>query len=123
MNMKVAVIGPHDLVETVLQAGEVFPELSMFPAPYPHEQDTLNVVAGVRERADILLFTGPIPYQLALDSDPGLPMVHVHYSGTALYKVLFDFSGVGRRPLTRRSASASMCFKRKSWPNSSTSWA
>lgn len=96
MNMKVAVIGPHDLVETVLQAGEVFPELSMFPAPYPHEQDTLNVVAGVRERADILLFTGPIPYRLALDSDPGLPMVHVHYSGTALYKVLFDF--FRRRP-------------------------
>ncbi|RRJ65222.1 transcriptional regulator [Paenibacillus oralis] len=96
MNMKVAVIGPYDLVETVLQAGEVFHELSMFPAPYQHEQDTLNVVTGVREQADILLFTGPIPYQLALDSDPGLPMVHVHYSGTALYKVLFDF--FRRRP-------------------------
>ncbi|GIP46830.1 hypothetical protein J53TS2_04210 [Paenibacillus sp. J53TS2] len=91
MNLNVAVIGPSDLVDKVVEVGSVFQELNMIPAPYPHEQDTLEVVARVREQADILLFTGPIPYQLALNSEPGLPMVHVQYSGTTLYKVLFDF--------------------------------
>lgn len=91
MNMKVAVIGPHDLVDAVLHIGSLFSELSMLPAPYRHERETLEVIAGVRDQADILLFTGPIPYQIALAASPDIPMVHVYYSGTALYKVLFDF--------------------------------
>ncbi|MCH1639938.1 transcriptional regulator [Paenibacillus timonensis] len=91
MNLNVAVIGPSDLVGKVVEVASVFRELTMIPTPYVHEQDTLEVVACVREQADILLFTGPIPYQLALDSEPGLPMVHVQYSGTAFFKVLFDF--------------------------------
>ncbi|MNO14263.1 hypothetical protein D3C76_39060 [compost metagenome] len=97
-NMRVAVIGPQDLVESVLEFGSNFAELSMFAAPYLHEQDTLEVVAGVMDQADILLFTGPIPYQIALKSAPDKPMVHVHYSGTALYKVLFDFYRRETRP-------------------------
>lgn len=91
VNMRVAVIGPQDLVETLLKVGSHFAELSMFPAPYHHERDTLEVIANVMDQADILLFTGPIPYQIALLAAPDKPMVYVHYSGTALYKVLFDF--------------------------------
>lgn len=91
MNMKVAVIGPHDLVDAVLHIGSLFSELSMLPAPYRHERETLEVIGRVRDQADILLFTGPIPYQIALAASPDIPMVHVYYSGTALYKVLFDF--------------------------------
>jgi hypothetical protein len=91
VNLNVAVIGPSDLVDKVVEVGSVFQELTMIPTPYSHEQETLEVVARVREQADILLFTGPIPYHLALDREPGVPMLHVQYSGTALYKVLFDF--------------------------------
>ncbi|MBA9086409.1 hypothetical protein FHR92_002887 [Fontibacillus solani] len=90
-NMRVAVIGPQDLVESVLEIGSYYADLSMLAAPYVHERDTLEVVARVMDHVDILLFTGPIPYQIALLAAPDKPMVHVHYSGTALYKVLFDY--------------------------------
>lgn len=91
MSMKVAVIGPYDLVEAVMDYGSVFSELSMIPVPYRHEQDTQQLIWKVQEQVDILLFTGPIPYRMALSaSPPDKPMVYVHYSGTALYKVLFD---------------------------------
>ncbi|MDN4067004.1 transcriptional regulator [Paenibacillus vini] len=90
IKLRVAVIGPRDLVEAVLEFGSYFAELAMFPAPYQHERETLEVVDRIRDQADILLFTGPIPYRIALAAAPDKPMVHVYYSGTALYKVLFD---------------------------------
>jgi len=90
IKLRVAVIGPLDLVETVLEFGYFFAELAMFPAPYRHERETLEIIDRVRDKADILLFTGPIPYRIALAAAPDKPMVHVYYSGTALYKVLFD---------------------------------
>lgn len=90
IKLRVAVIGPRDLVEIVLEFGSFFAEMTMLPAPYRHERETPDVVREVLDQADILLFTGPIPYRLALAGAGGKPMVHVFYSGTALYKVLFD---------------------------------
>ncbi|USB31939.1 transcriptional regulator [Paenibacillus sp. YPG26] len=91
LNLKVAVIGPQDLVQTVMELGSKYEGLTMLPAAYQHEKDTLQLAAEVGTLADILLFTGPIPYQIALGLIKDKPMVHVTYSGTALYKVLFDF--------------------------------
>ncbi|MNH86317.1 hypothetical protein D3C87_724390 [compost metagenome] len=91
LNLKVAVIGPQDLVQAVMELGSKYEGLTMIPAAYQHEKDTLQLAAEVGTLADILLFTGPIPYQIALGLIKDKPMVHVHYSGTALYKVLFDF--------------------------------
>ncbi|WP_433943174.1 transcriptional regulator [Paenibacillus sp. SN-8-1] len=91
LNLKVAVIGPQDLVQAIMELGSKYEGLTMLPAAYQHEKDTLQLAAEVGTQADILLFTGPIPYQIALGQIKDKPMVHVHYSGTALYKVLFDF--------------------------------
>ncbi|WP_435921070.1 transcriptional regulator [Paenibacillus sp. DYY-L-2] len=90
IKLRVAVIGPRDLVETVLDFGSFFAEMTMLPAPYRHERETPDVIREVADQADILLFTGPIPYRIALAGAESKPMVHVFYSGTALYKVLFE---------------------------------
>ncbi|GIP21615.1 transcriptional regulator [Paenibacillus sp. J22TS3] len=96
LNLKVAVIGPQDLVQAVMELGLKYEGFTMIPAAYQHERDTVKLVADLADQADIFLFTGPIPYQMALKIIKDKPMVHVHYSGTALYKVLFDLirSGV-----------------------------
>ncbi|WP_245339238.1 transcriptional regulator [Paenibacillus shirakamiensis] len=90
MNTKIAVIGPQDLVHAVMTFGSQFEQFSMIPGVYIHERDTLPLVIELKSQVDIMVFTGPIPYQFALEVVRDKPMVYIHYSGTALYKVLFD---------------------------------
>lgn len=44
MNTKVLVIGPMDLVELVVTIGQSYSAITMLPAPYNHEQETLDVI-------------------------------------------------------------------------------
>lgn len=88
--MKVAVIGPEDLVQIILEVGQEYPNLQMFPAAYQHIEETAVLVEQFKAEVDLLLFAGPIPYHIARLQDGETPMVYVQYTGTALYRVLFQ---------------------------------
>jgi hypothetical protein len=90
MEIRAAVIGPKDLIDQVLALSKSYPELILISSPYNHEQETLDVVKKVLDKADILLFTGVIPYQIAKTHQiTDKPMVFVPSIGTALYRTLF----------------------------------
>ncbi|MQR86930.1 transcriptional regulator [Bacillus megaterium] len=90
MNINVVVIGPQDLINLVLKVGASYPEINLIPAPYTHEQETLEVVKKNTTKADVLLFAGNIPYQI-VKSHPitDTPMAFIQLTGTALYRTLF----------------------------------
>jgi len=90
MKLKVAVIGPPDLVALVAETGKKYPGLSLIPAAYRHEAETLRIALRYRSQVDIFLFAGPIPYEIARRKIKDIPMVYIPYTGAALYRVLFQ---------------------------------
>lgn len=91
MEIKVAVIGPDDLVESITIAAKAFPALKLFPFGYKHERETLQHVRKCKDEVDVLLFAGPIPYQIAREHvEEHKPMIYLPYTGTSLYRVFFQ---------------------------------
>ena len=92
MQIKVAVVGPADLVNLVMAVGREFPNLQMEAVVYKQLEETVGLVERVRGKTDIFLFSGPIPYQLAKKHDSSLPMVYIPYTGAGLYRALFQLT-------------------------------
>ncbi|PLS17907.1 transcriptional regulator [Bacillus sp. M6-12] len=90
MEIRVAVIGPEDLINQVFSLGKSYPEIVMIPVSYSHEQETLEVVQPILDAVDVLFFTGIIPYQITKTSlMTDKPMVFIPPTGTGLYRTLF----------------------------------
>ena len=62
--MRIAVIGPEDLVNKVLSVGKEFCDLEMTPLGYEIETEAPTIVKENQHLFDGILFTGPIPYYL-----------------------------------------------------------
>ena len=89
----IGVIGPHDLVERVMLLGhEDFDrptDLRLVNGAYRDEQETLERVAQVAADADVILFTGPLPYDMAREANAfTTAATYVPLSGSALYSAL-----------------------------------
>lgn len=91
MEIRVAVIGPYDLLDEVLRMAATFPTLALLPLGYKDVQEVKQLVLQCKDEVDVFLFAGPIPYQIARDhvGDPK-PMVYLPYNGTSLYRVFFQ---------------------------------
>lgn len=91
MPLKVAVVGPEDLVNKTLEEGEKFKDLILKPYIYKSETESIRIVNHCSKESDLILFTGPIPYYIASKTaDKNTPMLYVSYSGTAFYRTLFS---------------------------------
>ncbi|KON88071.1 hypothetical protein AF332_15465 [Sporosarcina globispora] len=90
MKKKVVAIGPQDVIDQVQTVGKAYHEIILLSAPYNHEQETLDIVKKHTNEADIFLFAGTIPYQIAKKHQiTDKPMVFIPLTGTALYRTLF----------------------------------
>lgn len=97
--IRVAVLGPQDLVERVVALGSSFSSFVLVPYPYQSERETVTILEECAADNQIVLFTGPIPYAIArVDCRFSLPMFYVAYSSGALYGVLLShIEAFGRR--------------------------
>lgn len=91
MPLTILVIGPEDTVSLILNIGHTYPELTLIPASYTTEKETLTILDRHKNNADIILFSGLIPFQIVKQELNGFskPMVYVPVTGTTLYRVLF----------------------------------
>lgn len=91
MGYKLAVIGPHDLVERTLQLAERFPRLAPLPLPYDTESATLDLVEqALKEKAQAFLFTGFLPYYLARSNGLTHPAFYYPIADNSLVPLLFQ---------------------------------
>ncbi|MED4750600.1 transcriptional regulator [Brevibacillus choshinensis] len=91
MEIKVAFIGPYDLVEEVIDVAISFPTITLLPFGYKDVEETIRLVGQCKSEVDVLLFAGPIPYQLAREEvEEGKPMIYLPHNGTSLYRVFFQ---------------------------------
>jgi len=90
MGYRLAVIGPHDLVERTLPLAERFPLLNLLPLPYDTESATLDMVEqALAEKAQAFLFTGFLPYYLATTGGLSHPAFYYPIADNSLVPLLF----------------------------------
>ncbi|GIN84279.1 transcriptional regulator [Heyndrickxia sporothermodurans] len=90
MKVKVVAIGPKDVIDLVFKVRKEYRDVTMIPAPYNHEKETLEIVKQYANEADMYLFAGTIPYQIAKKHHiTDKPMIYLPLTGTALYRTLF----------------------------------
>lgn len=92
-SLSVGVVGPHDLVERIAEVGSALTQgpwrLRLDCLGYDEEHEVATKLPGQFDDADSLLFTGPLPYDIA--EQAGLlhvPTVQLPLSGAALYSTL-----------------------------------
>ncbi|MFF8290225.1 hypothetical protein ACF068_13490 [Streptomyces sp. NPDC016309] len=96
MPLTVGVIGPEDLVQKVVAVAGRAGSARLLPLPYRHEDETVEVVAGARARADALLFTGVVPHALAEAAGAlDRPAAYVPYNGATLLRALVELLRLG----------------------------
>lgn len=88
--LTLAAIGPSNLVDKVAGALEHLSDVYLLKYPYSNEDETLDVYRKAGGVADIVVFTGPIPFY-RVEQAMGFvrPAVYVSLQGTALYRTLF----------------------------------
>ncbi|MCF6471800.1 transcriptional regulator [Nonomuraea sp. MG754425] len=94
MRTKIAigVVGPHDLVEQIVHIGAGLPDAASFRlvgAPHAGENETHDKLSRIVGSIDVVLFTGPLQYDLARRSgELSVPATFVPVSGAGLYSSL-----------------------------------
>jgi hypothetical protein len=94
---RVAIVGPTESVDDFLSLQPEFPGLELVSSPYEDERATVAVFKRALQtipRPDVALFTGPIPYYLAVEAmGHPLPMLHVPFTEAGMYRTLFVAKG------------------------------
>ena len=91
--MRIGIVGPDDLVERVLMLPSASNGRSLtprlVPMPYKDESQTLDALVATAREVDAYLFTGPVPYDLAVAASALVaPATFIPLSGAALYATL-----------------------------------
>ena len=90
--IRIAVLGPEDLTQRIMLEGERYELLSFVPMAYRNEKETVPLLSKACSKADIILFTGPVPFTIARRA--GIctkPMYYVVCSTGALYGILLSY--------------------------------
>lgn len=95
----VGVVGPRDLVKSTRAIVAATPGVTTVGLPYRTETQTLEVVRGAPGEVDAWLFTGVVPYEMALAA--GLldrPASFVNYTGAPLLTAMIQLLRDGHDP-------------------------
>ncbi|MFI6505902.1 transcriptional regulator [Nonomuraea typhae] len=88
----IGVIGPPDLVEQIMMIGADLPAAAdwrLVGAPLAGEHETYEKFSKIADTIDVVLFTGPLQYDLARQAgELPVPATFVPMSGASLYAAL-----------------------------------
>lgn len=89
-SVAVAVLGPPDSIQDLLNLAPQFPRLEAVACTYENEEDAVTVYQRIPDHCRAILFTGPLPYYRVLEAvTPRLPVAFVPFDDEALYRTLF----------------------------------
>jgi len=88
--MQVAVIGPANLVQSIMDIGQQYPGLNLIPLIYRQEEEANELALRRRGQVEAFLFAGRIPYEIVSRQFQDVPMVYIHHTSSGLNRVLFQ---------------------------------
>lgn len=103
--IKVAVIGPAEIVHRVQEEGEKLSNIVFILQPYSKEQEALEIAIQISHHVDVILFTGPVPYRIAYEQKDKIKalLICVNYGGTGFFRVLFQMIKDGYLNITGKN--------------------
>lgn len=116
MEIRIGIIGPADVVQTVMDVGQEFSGVALDPLIYQNEEEAPALAKRFTERGDVIIFTGPIPFHLVRkEFKTRFPMLYIPNTSEALMSCLFkaafrDVKNIERASidyLSRRTVSES----------------
>ncbi|RKN85203.1 hypothetical protein [Paenibacillus ginsengarvi] len=91
----IGIIGPEPLVEKMNHCLKGFPSFDPITRAYSLEDEAPELARELMDHVEVLLFSGPVPYRLAVERlSFKIPVHYVRLSGTGLYRALYR---IGRR--------------------------
>lgn len=88
--VRVAVIGPADMVVQATDVAESIPGIRVLPLSYEHEAQAPELYRQAGGQAEVVLFTGPLAYQRTVaEVRTTVPALYIPYSAMWLYASLF----------------------------------
>ncbi|SEN13519.1 hypothetical protein [Lihuaxuella thermophila] len=100
--ISIGVIGPDPIVKKIRETLKSFPSFQPVFQVYQHEDEVPELAEKLQCQAEVLLFSGYLPYRKAKEQlDFKLPVHYVPLTGNGLYRALFRLWAI--RPLKRVS--------------------
>jgi hypothetical protein len=89
-DIKIGIIGPEEMIEIVSEALKSFPSFIPVIRMYKQEKEAVELANELLESVEVILFTGIIPYKLAMKKlKPHIPVHFIPLTGSGLYRSLF----------------------------------
>lgn len=86
----IGIIGPEPLVEKMNHCLKGFPSFDPIARTYNREEEVPELARELMDHVEVILFSGPVPYRLAVQKlSFKIPVHYVRLSGTGLYRALF----------------------------------
>lgn len=89
-NIKIGVIGSEVLIKKISKVMKGFPSFQPIYSAFKSEQEVPSLAQKLMDEVEVLLFSGPLPYQRAKDKLKfTVPVHYLPLTGTGLYRALF----------------------------------
>jgi hypothetical protein len=89
-NIKIGIVGPEEMIRLVSKTIRSFPSFSAMMRIYKNEREAPQIAKELIESVEVILFTGVIPYKLAMDQFKfSIPVHYIPLTGSGLYRSLF----------------------------------
>ncbi|MFL1675729.1 helix-turn-helix domain-containing protein [Paenibacillus dendritiformis] len=89
-DIRIGIIGPEAMMGLMEHCLKGFPSFDPVMRSYRQEEEAPDLARELAEKVDVLLFTGPVSYQLAKNQHQfDIPSLFVPLTGSGLYAVLF----------------------------------
>jgi hypothetical protein len=97
MTVKIGVIGPQDSIDLIKSVAEKMDEdFELVLGIYDRKDETIDLTKEIQLKSDVLLYTGNIPYRVAVQSNTiNKPALYVPMIGTSLARILWDIKDKG----------------------------
>lgn len=97
MTVKIGIIGPQDSIDLIKSVAEKMEEdFELVLGIYDRKDETIDLTKEIQLKSDVLLYTGNIPYRVAVQSNIiTKPALYVPMIGTSLARILWDIKDKG----------------------------
>jgi len=97
MTVKIGVIGPQDSIDLIKSVAKNMEEdFELVLGIYDRKEETVELTKEIQIKVDVLLYTGNIPYRVAVQSGSiTKPALYVPMIGTSLARILWDIKNKG----------------------------
>ena len=88
--IKIGIIGPDEMIRMISNPVKGFPSFIPEMRAYQREDEAPQLAAELAEHVEVLLFTGIVPYRIAMEKMRfSIPVHYIPLTGTGLYRSLF----------------------------------